>query len=100
MDVLNWAALVLVGVKVVSAIKLKWPNIPGWGIQCIAWVVGVLLVFLGSEMLVIQDTLFNDVRMADFNFWTKVGAGVIVASAGSFLTDSLSAIDRNRTTSI
>lgn len=101
MDLLTWAGLAAVIVKLTSCTKFienkEWKLLKT---QLYAFGLGILAVFLASEVQGIQSTVISGFTLEDLNFWSKVFVGLNIGAGGSVIVDSISAVDNHRTTKI
>lgn len=94
MEIFGLAALVALGMKVVSLLKFLRS---GWTddafTQVVTWVVGVVIVFLAAEADITQDVALYGTTLGAANVASKILIGMSLLSIGSVLYDFRKARD-------
>lgn len=65
--------------------------------QLLAWVLGVVAVYLTAHVDFASAVEFANMSLDDMSLWTQTVLGVLVGSVGSVAKDGLKALDNSQT---
>lgn len=97
MEVFGLAALVALGMKVLSLLKFVRAGETSRAVDLVAsWLVGILVAFVAAEATLAQGIVLLGVPLGDMNPFDKILAGMSLLSLGGVVYDYNAARDETR----